>query len=172
MNRLFVVAIMAVFGLLINAQPRPIERPSSYYQVDEVRNELGLDSKQFDQIYKAYEKFNNAVFNEESRFGNFQGSRPRGGMGGPGAGGFRRGGQMGGASSQGGGMRGGGPERNGQREAAMKERQKEIDKQEQKLQKTMKKIFKNNESLYLSWLEIRKRQIEQMFPTRHVDPSK
>lgn len=39
---------------------------STYEQADEVRKQLNLDHSQFEKVYSAYEKYNNAVFGNQS----------------------------------------------------------------------------------------------------------
>lgn len=170
--------------------PQPM-RPSTYQLADEARNSLGLDSKEFEKVYSAYEKYTKSVFGEEtsnSGQGFGQGRRPEGGpggMGGPGGG--RPGGGPGGMGGPGGGM--GGPgggrphgegmgqpggESGGQRPAGPRpnDKPKNIDmekfekaktKAEEKLCKSMKKIFKKDPAKYNEWLSLRDHQLEMMF---------
>ena len=159
-------------------------RPSTYDQADAVRKEFGLTDKQFSKVYDAYSKYNKAVFGEEfsqASGTSQQGQRPQGA---PGTGGMRRG--MGGP---GGGM-GGGPQgmpqgdfsemqgEQQQRPARQRpteqkpltdkeiaKREKTMEKQEQKLMKSMRKIL-GTEDLYNSWLAMRQKQMPPM-PERH-----
>ncbi len=161
--------------------PRPMSRPSTYQQVDDVRNKLGLDHNQFDKVYQAYNKYNNAIYGDESSSSqSFGGGRPQGGpggggpggpggggMGGPGGGGM--GGPGGGMGPGGGGQppQGGGmapsasasqPKMEPKNEKEMEKLRKKMDKQEQKLQKTMRKVLGSDE-LYDRWLKIRQQQL-------------
>jgi hypothetical protein len=166
-----------------------------YGQVNDVRNALGLDSKQFDKVYKAYKKYTEAVENSNSGFQR----RPMGGMmgGGPGMGGGMMGGgpgmgggMMGGGPGMGGDMMGGGPGMGGEmpsegmseradgddskRPSAeeMEKRKQNIEKQETKLRKSMKKILKD-EATYDQWVTIREKQIAppQRKGRRHGAPN-
>lgn len=153
--------------------PQQFTRPSTFELVDEVRNAIGLDSKEFDKVYAAYEKYNMSVFGNES--GNMkQPFRPEGGPGrNPGG---RPGGMggLGGMPSQGGGMGVPGGDFRGQRQHSERpgDKAKAIDfeklektktKAEEKLCKTMKKIFKNEPSKYDMWLSVRQQQLKTMF---------
>jgi hypothetical protein len=162
-------------------------RPSTYDQTTALRQQLSLTDKQFDKVYQAYSKYNKAVFGEEfessssSPFGGGMPSGgPGGGMGGPGGGmggpGGGMGGPGGGMGGPGGGMGGpgmgggrpdmgssssssahkdGGPKQLSEKEIA--KLQKTITKQEEKLQKSMKKILKSDD-LYNQWLTIRQKE--------------
>lgn len=130
----------------------------TYRQADEVRKAFGLDSKQFDKVYKAYKTYNDAVF------GAF-GSAPQGPT--PG----RMGGPMGGPGRGGHNFGEGRPPMDGNHApgARRSERQpnkqdvekleKTKNKQEDKLRKSMKKILKN-EADYERWLTMRDEQLK------------
>jgi hypothetical protein len=163
-------------------------RPSTYDQATAIRTEFGLTDKQFNKVYDAYSKYNKAVFGEEfssssSSNGGGQGGHqggPRGGMGGPGGG---RGGMMGGpGGGPGMGGFGGGDDDMGfggaptdgddsNRPEAPKQLtekeiaklQKNMEKQEEKLAKSMKKILGTTE-LYNRWLTIREQQKPKSVP--------
>jgi hypothetical protein len=156
----------------------------SYRQANKVKKAFGLDSKQFNKVYSAYKKYNDAVENagkSKSSQGGFGGpgmggpgggpgmggpgggfGGPQGGMGGPG-GGPGMGGQQGGMP-QGGGF--GGPQGGGQKKPAapdMEARKKVMDKQEKKLCKTMRKVLKDDDK-YAKWTEIRQQQLMPPHP--------
>lgn len=158
-NLLLMISFAVAFGAF--SQPRQMQRPSTYSQVDAVRKELNLDSKQFEKVYKAYEKFNEALFGTESADGRFQGPPPGGGGQGRPAGGPPPGGMSGGMPGGHGQM--GSPDRH-PKELNMEELEKKRDKQEKKLVKSMKKIFKKDDALFVRWQEIRQAQLQEMFP--------
>ncbi len=145
-------------------------RPSTYEQVDTVRNLLGLSSRQFDKVYSAYDKYNKAIFGDPDQ----QRRGPMGGGMGPGRGmgpghgmGPGRGMGPGPGNFGGGDFRGQGPR--GPRAVDLEKLEKKKLKQEEKLCKTMQKIFKDSTHHYDRWLEIRETQLSEMFPHRN-DP--
>jgi hypothetical protein len=169
---------------------RPRERKTVYEQVDELRNKFGLNSKQFDKTYSAYDKFHKAIFGDDSSTMVMGGGMPGGGgMGGPGGGGMGGpgGGGMGGPGGGGmggpggGGMGGpggggmGGPGGMGGRpnfsatsprnkmqepmtEKDMQKLQKKIAKQEEKLEKSMRKVLTDDDQ-YNEWLAMRQEEL-------------
>ena len=147
-------------------------KPSTYDQVDSVRNIMNLDHDLFEKIYSAYDKYNKAVFGDNSRQqsspamrqGHHGNGEPRGGM-------------------HQGGMRMGPRDRDhrhndgfyGKKPGPRKDinwekLEKTKAKQEEKLCKKMLKIFKNDETRYNRWLELRREQLEKMFPPRPTQP--
>lgn len=147
-------------------------KPSTYDQVDSVRNIMNLDHDLFEKIYSAYDKYNKAVFGDNSkpqsspamRQGHHGNGEPRGGM-------------------PQGGTRMGPRDRDhrhndgfdGQKPGPRKDinwekLEKTKAKQEEKLCKKMLKIFKNDETRYNRWLELRREQLEKMFPPRPTQP--
>lgn len=139
-------------------------RPTTYEQVDMLRNELGLTHDQFDKVYKAYKKYNDAVFGEERVRPNGGQGRPSGpgGPGGPGGMGGRRGG---GPGHPGGFGRGeGGPQHREAKKVDIKKLEKEKAKQEEKLTKSMKKVFKKDAGLFERWQHYRSEELRRLFP--------
>lgn len=165
----------------------PPQRPSTYQLVDEVRNALGLDNKEFEKVYSAYKNYSKTVFGDEDSSQNQQprqGGRPGGpgGMGGPGGPGGMGGPGGGGRPPRGEGGMGrpdggfGQPQeqmgRPGKMPSAedMEKFEKTKAKAEEKLCKTIKKLFKKDPAKYDKWLEVRKGQLDGMFrpePPRH-----
>lgn len=162
----------------------PFKQPTVFELVDEVRDSIGLDTKEFDKVYSAYDKYNKKVFGEDSPMAGIgqmpHGRRPGGrpGMGGPG-GGMGMGGPGGGMGRGGMGRGGMGMPpsgMNGQGFDMSKLPKKEpIDwdkfektkrKEEEKLCKNIKKVFKKNPDKYVQWLAIRDQQLKRMFPQR------
>ncbi len=149
-------------------------RPNTFEQVDSIRNIMALDRKQFEKLYSAYEKYNKAVFGADSP-GPDNGQRPprREGMGGHGG----PGGHGGMGGPRGGGQRGG--FQGGDFDAQKGRVPRHIDpakleetkaKQEEKLSKEVKKLFKNEPAKYDRWMEIRTRQLADMFkPMVHAN---
>lgn len=151
-----------------------------YAQVDEVRKELKLDQKQFDKVYSAYEKFDKAVFGDsdsrDSGLGRPQGGGPgKGGPGGGRPGGPGMGGPVGGPGK---GGPDGAPGKPGQDGMSASKEHKQLPpdleklektkaKQEEKLDKSMKKLFKNNNELYTKWKALREAQLRKLFPPFH-----
>lgn len=147
-------------------------QPSIFEQVQEIREAIGLEQKEFDKVYSAYAKFNKKLFGDESgaqaKPESMRGDMRRGG--GPG----RPGGQQGGMGPGGrgpggpGGMPPGemvGRDRQPQKKPVDLEKlEKEKTKQEQKLEKSMQKIFKNSPGKYDKWLKIRYTQLRRIFP--------
>ena len=189
--RVFMLACVTLIGSVsVSGQepdgkmpPREPQRPSAYQLTDEVRNTIGLDSKEFEKVHSAYEKFSKSVFGEdntdlsqsmrpEGRPGGHPGGK--GGPGGPGVPGGGKGGPGGGMPPQGGAMGRPGGDFGGDRASSARpdDKPKTIDvekfektkaKAEEKLCKTMKKIFKKNPGKYDSWLSLRNQQLENMF---------
>ncbi|MBD5356043.1 MAG: hypothetical protein HDR88_03420 [Bacteroides sp.] len=137
----------------------------TYRQVNEVRQELGLDHKQFDKVYDAYNKYNETVFGsiDQPRLAppSKDMGRP-GDHGGPGH-------DMGGGRPPMGGPGMGMPpsEKNSKKWNPEKIEKTKI-KQEEKLRKSMKKILKTQD-LYDRWLKIRERQLVP--PIKKEDPN-
>lgn len=173
MRRLiFSAVILGMSHALFSQENHMHTRPSVYNQVDEVRKELNLDQKQFDKVYRAYEKFDKAVFGDsdsrDSGFGRPPGGGrhggPRGGRhGGPGMGGLGMG-DSGGAP--------GGRHAHGEMSGSnyrkqlppdLEKLEKTKTKQEEKLDKSMKKLFKKNNELYVKWKSLRKEQLQKLF---------
>lgn len=172
---LAVMGSMAIFGQDRpgDMPPRQIQRPSTFELVDEVRNSMRLDNKEFDKVYSAYEKYNKSVFGDAT--GNIHHSMPQGPT--PG----RNGGMSGSVGGPGGGPGHGGmgqPHgRFGGHEAGvhhadkpkpvdMEKLEKNRTKAEEKLCKEMKKIFKKKAGAYERWLDIRNQQLKKLFPAK------
>lgn len=169
---------------VVNTQERGfrprMKRPTTYEQVDSMRHVLNLDHDQFDKVYSAYEKYNNAVFGENKNRGG--GGRPEGpNGGGRGMGPRGGGGRPDGMVGRGPGMRGGGngeaanmdgnsEARRPNREVDMKKMEETRTKQEETLTKSMQKIFKKSPEQFELWQTIRKQQLEEMFPTPPAQP--
>ena len=175
------IGSMSVFGQETEGRMPPPEpqRPSAYQLTDEVRNAIGLDSKEFEKVHSAYEKYSKSVFGEDNS-NLSQPMRPEGrpgggpgGMGGPGGPGGGKGGPGGPGGGKGGpggmgGPGGGMPPHstlpdNKPKTIDVEKFEKTKTKAEEKLCKTMKKIFKKNPGKYDSWLSLRNRQLENMF---------
>lgn len=168
-----IFAMAAVLCLGIFAQPKGMPPRSTYELVDEVRKELNLDRSQFEKVYSAYEKYNKTVFGEVDKKDGMP-APPPGGM--PGDPQGNRPGN-GGGHDFGSGRPGGHPEFNGQRPgngAPYKKAPEPVDfkkmektrvKAEEKLEKTMKKLFKKDAAAYSRWQSLRSRQLKQMMPT-------
>lgn len=145
---------------------RPI-RPDTFEQVDSVRNVLGLDHKQFEKVYAAYNKYNKAVFGEEQARPSGERRPPmdegarRQGRPGP-----RGGDRMGGPRGPRSGAPGFGGNRRSDKKIDIQKFEETKARQETKLCKEMMKTFKNDTTLYNEWLIIRSAQLERMFPTR------
>jgi hypothetical protein len=145
---------------------------SVYDQADEIRNRFGLDYKQFDKVYSAYNKFNTAIFGDETSSSAMGGGRPSR-MGGPGGGMGGPGGGMGGPGGGPGGGMGNRPDFSASSnrpkvaqpmtEKELQKRQKKITKQEEKLEKSMRKVL-TDESQYHEWLKMRQEQLKHVFP--------
>ncbi len=174
------------------------ERKSIFNLVSEVRKKLGLDQKEFEKAYSAYEKFDKSVFGSSnsgmpvSPAGGFGGNsgrpggRPGGGPGGGpgGMGGGPGGGHGGMGDGPGGGMRsgsggmggpGGGHDSNYSRKTKSKDFdpakfEKTKTKAEEKLCKSMQKLFKKNPEKYDRWLDIRNQQLKELFPQSPQPP--
>ena len=187
MRRLIFSAVVVCMSQALFSQENHIHtRPSVYNQVDEVRKELNLDRKQFDKVYSAYEKFDKAVFGDsDSR--DAESGRPPGdrhGKGRPGGGGHGGPG-MGGPGGHGGPRMGGPGGAPGGRPAHgemagsndrkqlppdLEKLEKTRTKQEEKLDKSMKKLFKKNNELYVKWKALRKEQLQKMSPPFRPTP--
>lgn len=168
---LWIVAMM-LYGIVAAQNMGTPQPPSTYDQVDEMRNELNLDHLQFEKVYSAYDKYNKAVFGDKS-----DGMKmPPGGRRGPGN--PPEGGRPGGGPGFGGGMPGGHPDFNGPRPEHpgngpikgmgpapedMQKMEKNRAKQEEKLVKSMKKIFKKDPATFEKWQQIRREQLKSMF---------
>ena len=163
---------MLCMSHMLFSQEHPMQpRPSVYDQADEVRKELKLDQKQFSKVYSAYEKFEKAVFCDSgSRTSGF--GRPSGedhGKGGPG------GGAHGGPGM---GAQGDRPPHDGmsgsnnrkQLPPDLEKLEKTKSKQEEKLDKSMKKLFKKNNELYEKWKTLREAQLKKLFPPFRPTP--
>ena len=147
-------------------------QPSTFEQVQEIREAIGLEQKEFDKVYSAYAKFNKKLFGDESgaqsKPESMRGDMRRGG--GPGRPGGPQGGMGPGGRGPGGpgGMTPGemnGRDRQPQKKPVDLEKlEKEKTKQEQKLEKSMQKIFKNSPGKYDQWLKIRYTQLRRIFP--------
>lgn len=177
MKRILFFSISALICMSVFAQPMGMQPQSTYEQVDEVRKQLNLDHSQFEKVYAAYDKYNKAIFGNQSNGMTMPappaGGRPGGHMGnrpaneGPGNGhGF------------GGGHPGGHPDFNGQRPGRpgndnsngfgpkledIPKMDKKRTKQEEKLVKSMQKIFKKDPTAFSKWQTIRKEQLKRMF---------
>lgn len=183
MKRIIILSISTFIYILAFAQPIGMQPQSTYEQVDEVRKELNLDHSQFEKVYSAYEKYNKAVFGNQSNGMGMPtppaGGRPGGPMGNrPG-----NGGGPGNGPGFGGGHPGGGhPDFNGQRPGRpgndnpngirpkpedIQKMEKKRAKQEEKLVKSMQKIFKKDPMAFSKWQEIRNNQLKRMF---HLPP--
>ena len=147
-------------------------QPSTFEQVQEIGEAIGLEQKEFDKVYSAYAKFNKKLFGDESgaqsKPESMRGDMRRGG--GPGRPGGPQGGM--GPGGRGPGGPGGMPpgEMNGRdrqpqkKPVDLEKLEKEKTKQEQKLEKSMQKIFKNSPGKYDQWLKIRYTQLRRIFP--------
>ena len=147
-------------------------QPSTFEQVQEIREAIGNEQKEFDKVYSAYAKFNKKLFGDESgaqsKPESMRGDMRRGG--GPGRPGGPQGGM--GPGGRGPGGPGGMPpgEMNGRdrqpqkKPVDLEKLEKEKTKQEQKLEKSMQKIFKNSPGKYDQWLKIRYTQLRRIFP--------
>lgn len=160
---------MVVFGSMIatlsaqrpNGNPNPTAT-ITFQQVDELRNRLGLNPKEFDKVYQAYSKYNDAVFGAMQPQ---RPARPNGNMHRPG----NHGGPQGHGPNFGGRPpRGEHHDANPQRHHQMdpKKLEKIKAKQEDKLRKSMKKILKNPHR-FDKWLSLRAHQLHQMQHDNH-----
>lgn len=166
----------------------PQLRPSAFDLTNQVKNDLGLDQKQFEKIRSAYEKYNNTVFGNDAGPNLPAGGPGMKGGGGPGG---RPGGGPGGMGGPGGGKgpggMGGRPGGQGGAPYDMKANNKPADKDfdpakfektktkaEDKLCKTVKKVLKKEPAKYNKWLEIRNQQLKRLFPQppRDQEPGK
>ncbi len=169
--------------MLAFAQPMGMQPQSAYEQADEVRKQLNLDHSQFEKVYAAYEKYNNAVFGNQSNGammpappagghpGEPMGNRPGNG-GRPGNGSGFRAGHPGGHPGSGhhdfNGQRPGRPGTDnpngvGPKPEDIQKMEKKRTKQEEKLVKSMQKIFKKDPMAFSKWQEIRNEQLKRMF---------
>lgn len=171
--RVLILVLLFSPGLL--AQEFPDNEPghqkhgrSTFDLVDEVRDSIGLDSKEFDKVYSAYEKYSKTVYGDKGQMpdltGRPHGPRPggHGGIGGPG--GMPPMGAGIGESESGFGDRDfGRGTRSKQAPVDMKKLEKKRAKAEAKLCKSMKKIFKKSPDKYAIWLSIRDSQLKRAF---------
>ncbi|MDE6638318.1 MAG: hypothetical protein K2K32_08815 [Muribaculaceae bacterium] len=181
MKRIIFFSISAVICMLTFAQPMGTPPQSTYDQVDEVRKQLNLDHSQFEKVYSAYEKYNKAVFGNQTTGMTMPappaGGRPGGGMGNrPGNGGPGNGPGFG--EGHPGRPQSGHPNFNGQRPGrpgntppnGVGPKPEEIQKmekmraqQEERLVKSMQKIFKKDPAAFSKWQAIRSEQLKRMF---------
>lgn len=141
---------------------------STFDLVDEVRDSIGLDSKEFDKVYSAYEKYSKTVYGDNGqmpeRTGRPHGRHPGGHGGIRGSGGMPPTGAGIGKPESGLGdrdfKRGTQPE---QDPVDMEKLEKKRAKAEDKLCKSMKKIFKKSPDKYARWLLIRDFQLKRAF---------
>ncbi len=161
-------------------QQQPQQRPTTFEMVDGVRNALKLDHKEFDKVYSAYQKYNKSVFGDENTMSiggmGGPGAGPRGGgggmgrpggMGGPGGGGPGGMGRPGGMGGPGGGGPGGDFSRDNDRNNKNfnpEKFEKTKTKAEEKMCKSIKKIFKKEPEKYQLWTKLRDEQLKQLFP--------
>ncbi|MDE6548384.1 MAG: hypothetical protein K2L22_05250 [Muribaculaceae bacterium] len=181
MKRILILSLSAFMCILAYAQPMGMQPQSTYEQVDEVRKQLNLDHSKFEKVYSAYDKYNKAIFGNQSngmtmptppaggRPGDPMGNRPgNGGNGkGPGFGGGHPGGQPG-AHPDFNGQRPGRPgndQPNGvsPKPEDIKKLENKRAKQEEKLVKSMQKIFKKDPAAFSKWQVIRNEQLKRMF---------
>lgn len=164
---------MMVYGIATAQFMEMPQPPSTYDLVDGMRKELNLDHSQFEKVYAAYDKYNKAVFGDKTSGrpqppvsgrpapGNQHGSGHPGG--GPGFGGGGPAGHP--------GLKGSRPEHPGNdavkgnvpAPADIQKMEKKRAKQEEKLVKSMKKIFKKDPVTFERWLQIRSEQLKGMF---------
>lgn len=176
MKRILILSISAFICVLAFAQPMGMQQQSTYEQVDEVRKKLNLDHSQFEKVYSAYEKYNKAVFGNQSNgmMPPPPGGRPGGPMGPPPG----NGGRPGDGAGFGGNHSGSHPDFNGQRPGRqgndhpngigpkpedIPKMEKKRAKQEEKLVKSMQKIFKKDPAAFSKWQAIRSEQLKRMF---------
>ena len=179
MKRIFIYAISTILSFIAFAQPKGMPQPLSTYELaDEVRVKLNLDHSQFEKVYSAYEKYNKSVFGDQYSGMNMP-AHPAGGR--PGV----RGNHPSGAMPEGGpgfgsGQPGRHPDINGQHPGKpdnhdfninnkghkpedLQIMEKKRTKQEEKLVKSMQKIFKKDPSAFSRWQTIRKEQLKRLF---------
>lgn len=176
MKRLIIGIIVSMLYGISAAQHMGMPKvPSTYDQVDGMRKELNLDHSQFEKVYSAYDKYNKAVFGDKS----LEMGMPQPPVGGrPAPGNHPGGGHPGGSPDFRGGMPGGHPDFNGPRPEHpgndpikgmgpapedMQKMKKNRAKQEEKLVKSMKKIFKKDPATFEKWQQIRREQLKSMF---------
>lgn len=173
-----------------NMPPREPQRPTAYELANEVRKDLNLSDKEYSSVHSAYEKFLKSIFGDDSamlqrpqgnRSGGPGGPGGPGGHGGPGGPGGHGGpggnggmGGPGGMPPQSGGF--GDPSGNfdgGQspRKAPsmemtedMEKFQKTVKKADEKLCKSIKKVFKKSPEKYDQWMKIKQRQMPRILP--------
>lgn len=182
MKRTIILSITAFICMLAFAQPMGMQPQSTYDQVDEVRKQLNLDHSQFEKVYSAYEKYNKAVFGNQSNGMGMPvppGGHPGGTMGNPPGNGGRPGNGSGFGGGHPRGYPGGGhPDFNGQRPGQhdkdnpnrlgpnpddIQKMEKKRAKQEEKLVKSMQKLFKKDPAAFFKWQAIRNEQLKRMF---------
>lgn len=189
MKRIFIFAATIMFWLAAMAQPKGMQPRSTYEMADEVRKELNLNQKQFEKVYSAYEKYNKTVFGDVDKNGMFPtppAGGPRGGHGGGGMGmppggggrpGFGAGGPVGGPGGHGGfdGQRPGrpgsdGPNMRSPKPEDIQKMEKKRANAEEKLVKSMQKLFKKDPTAFSRWQTIRERQLKQVMPPMRPFP--
>ncbi|MDE5813628.1 MAG: hypothetical protein K2H72_05015 [Muribaculaceae bacterium] len=181
MKRILILSVSAFISMLAFAQPMGMQQQSIYDQVDEVRKQLNLDHSQFEKVYSAYEKYNKAVFGNQSN--GMMPPPPGGRFGGPMGPPPGNGGHHGNGAGFGGNHSGGQPNFNGQLPARhgidnpngsiskpedVKKMEKKREKQEEKLVKSMQKIFKKDPAAFSKWQKIRSEQLKRM---NHLPPN-
>ncbi|MDE7346028.1 MAG: hypothetical protein K2N48_04705 [Muribaculaceae bacterium] len=181
MKRILILSLSAFICIMAYAQPMGLQPQSTYEQADEVRKQLNLDHSQFEKVYSAYDKYNKAIFGSQSdgmtmpapppggRHGGQMGNRPgNGGPGnGPGFGGGHPGAHQGGHPDFNGQRPGrpgnGNPNGVGPKPEDIQKMEKKRAKQEEKLVKSIQKIFKKNPEAFSKWQTIRNEQLKKMF---------
>ncbi len=173
-----VLILVMLFSQELFAQELPDNDPinqkhgrSTLDLVYEVRDSIGLDNKEFDKVYLAYDKYRKAVYGDNGpmpdRIGRPHGRHP-GGHGGIGGFGVPGGMPPTGAGivepvSGFGGRDFGNGTRPKQAPMDMEKLEKKRIKAEAKLCKSMKKIFKKSSDKYARWLTIRDLQLKRDF---------
>ena len=168
MNRILSLAAAAMLCLSASAQPRGMQPRSTYEMVDEMRKELNLDHDQFEKVYSAYDKYNKTVFGDVEKKGDRPTPPPGAPRPGNGGGPDFRGGRPDrhqGFDPQHAGRPGGDRTNAGTRaQPDLAKMEKQRAKAEEKLCKSMKKIFKKDPETYSRWQAIRERQLREMPP--------
>ncbi len=183
MKRIIIFSISTIFSLLALSQPMGRQPQSTYEQADDVRKQLNLDHSQFEKVYSAYEKYNKAVFGDQSNGMTMPappaGGRPGGHMGNPPGNGGRPGNGPGFNGGRHGAPHGEHPDFKGQRPDRpgndahngigpkpedFQKMEKKRAKQEEKLVKSMQKLFKKDPAIFSKWQAIRNEQLKRMFP--------
>lgn len=175
------IILLMMVGVASSAQeqggqrPPRMERPSAFELADQVRKDISVSDKEFSKIVAAYEKYVKTIFGESNR----QTQQPQGPRPGGGPGGMRGQGGPGGHGGPGGmgprGDRRDGDFGNRRGDSKMPHRemtedmekfQKNMKKADEKLDKTIKKLFKKSPDKYNRWLELNTRQRDRLFPHR------